>query len=111
MRLFSIFTQQHTTINDGCQYLWKPTLARAATMQFLGSGSACSDPPITFAYHRVRRILPPLRAYEPASRDPRFRLLLPAVALRHSDGAVSNPRTASSSDEEGNIRRTAASSG
>src|SRR6266480_4049346 len=28
--------QQYTTINDGCQYLWKPTLARAATMRFLG---------------------------------------------------------------------------
>jgi hypothetical protein len=26
------------------EYLWQPTLARAATMQFLGSGSACSDP-------------------------------------------------------------------
>ena len=26
-------------------------------MRFLGSGSACSDPPITFAYHRARRIL------------------------------------------------------
>ena len=36
-------------------------------MQFLGSGSACSDPAITFAYHRVRGILLPLRAYEPAS--------------------------------------------
>src|SRR6202030_4213569 len=38
----------------------------------------------------------------PARREtPLFRLL-PAIALRHSDGAVSNPRTASSSDEEGN---------
>ena len=37
---FRSFAQQHTTINDGCQYLWQPTLARAATMQFLGSGSA-----------------------------------------------------------------------
>src|SRR6202035_5034206 len=30
-----------------------------------------SAPPITFAYQRVKRILLPLRAYKPASRDPR----------------------------------------
>jgi hypothetical protein len=41
---FRSFAQQHTTINDGCQYLYKPTLARAAAMQFLGSGCACYDP-------------------------------------------------------------------
>jgi hypothetical protein len=37
----------------------------AAPVKIISKGA------ITFAYHRVRRILLPLRAYEPAFRDPR----------------------------------------